>query len=148
MEKGVIKDVDSKGVSIPLEINAIMGKRASKFEIGLGVTAYLVHRDETYEKSGFISAGGYDMVAGWSISKYKSVFSSEHSWFNKYRIPSATKKRFLYETWFVASCRRFEMLSHRWRNGTPQYMPWIYNPPFLAIYLRLYINVFVPGHYI
>ncbi len=74
MEKGVIKDVDSKGVSIPLEINAIMGKRASKFEIGLGVTAYLVHRDETYEKSGFISAGGYDMVAGWSISKYKSVF--------------------------------------------------------------------------
>lgn len=40
-------ETNSKGVSIPLEVNAIMGKRASKFEIGLGLTAYLVDRTRT-----------------------------------------------------------------------------------------------------
>ncbi|MCM1138906.1 MAG: hypothetical protein NC221_01935 [Duncaniella sp.] len=44
-------DVDSKGVSIPFEINAILGERASKFEIGLGATVYLIHRSETRRKS-------------------------------------------------------------------------------------------------
>ncbi len=39
-------DVDSKGISIPLEFNAIMGRRASKFELGIGMTTYLVHRKE------------------------------------------------------------------------------------------------------
>lgn len=49
-------DVHSKGVSIPLEVNAIMGKPASKFEIGLGVTTYLVKRDEWNYKTIFFPA--------------------------------------------------------------------------------------------
>lgn len=40
-------NVDFKGVTLPLEINAIMGKRASKFEIGLGATPCILHRHET-----------------------------------------------------------------------------------------------------
>ncbi len=47
-------DVNSKGVSIPLEINAIMGKRASKFEIGIGMTPYLINRNELHINSQFI----------------------------------------------------------------------------------------------
>lgn len=47
------RDVDSKGISIPFEVNAIMGNRASKFEIGLGATAYLIHRDEMYSRTIF-----------------------------------------------------------------------------------------------
>ncbi len=39
-------DVDFKGVTIPLEINAIMGKRASKFELGIGATPCILHRHE------------------------------------------------------------------------------------------------------
>lgn len=31
-------DAESRGISIPFEINAIWGKRASKFEIGFGMT--------------------------------------------------------------------------------------------------------------
>lgn len=39
-------DVYSRGVSVPMEINAIFGRRASKFEVGLGVTPYLIKKDE------------------------------------------------------------------------------------------------------
>lgn len=46
-------DVDSKGLVIPLEVNAIMGKRASKFEIGLGATTYLIKRNEWHYKTAF-----------------------------------------------------------------------------------------------
>lgn len=46
-------DAESRGISIPFEINAILGKRASKFEIGFGMTAYLVNRDERHYKTIF-----------------------------------------------------------------------------------------------
>ena len=36
----------SKGVTFPLEVNAIMGKRASKFELGIGATPGILHRHE------------------------------------------------------------------------------------------------------
>lgn len=49
-------DVDSKGICLPLEVNAIMGKRASKFEIGLGFTTYIVKRDERHYKTAFFPA--------------------------------------------------------------------------------------------
>lgn len=39
-------EVHSTGVTIPLAINAIMGNRASKFEVELGATGYLVNRNE------------------------------------------------------------------------------------------------------
>ena len=51
-------DVDSKGLSIPVEINAIMGKRASKFEVGLGFTAYLIKRKEFHEIEELIPVDG------------------------------------------------------------------------------------------
>lgn len=38
--------VDFKGVTIPLEANAIMGKRASKFELGIGATPCILDRHE------------------------------------------------------------------------------------------------------
>lgn len=43
---GAFTNVDFKGVTIPLEVNAIMGKRASKFELGLGATPCILHRHE------------------------------------------------------------------------------------------------------
>ena len=38
------RDLDFNGVCVPLEINAIFGKRKSKFEIGVGVTPSILHR--------------------------------------------------------------------------------------------------------
>ncbi|MDE6380607.1 MAG: hypothetical protein K2L11_09055 [Muribaculaceae bacterium] len=43
---GAYTDVDFKGVTLPLEANAIMGKRASKFELGIGATPCILHRHE------------------------------------------------------------------------------------------------------
>lgn len=43
---GAFTNVDFKGVTIPLEVNAIMGKRASKFELGIGATPCILHRHE------------------------------------------------------------------------------------------------------
>lgn len=43
---GAYTNVDFKGVTIPLEVNAIMGKRASKFELGIGATPCILHRHE------------------------------------------------------------------------------------------------------
>lgn len=68
-------DVDSKGLVIPLEVNAIMGKRASKFEIGLGATAYLVKREEWHYKTAFfppeVEDGEWDYQ---DLSTRKKVF--------------------------------------------------------------------------
>lgn len=43
---GAWTSVDFKGVTLPLEVNAIMGKRASKFELGVGATPCILHRYE------------------------------------------------------------------------------------------------------
>ncbi len=43
---GTYTDVDFKGVTIPLEVNAIMGNRASKFELGIGATPCILNRNE------------------------------------------------------------------------------------------------------
>ena len=43
---GEYTDVQFKGVTLPLEANAIMGKRASKFELGIGATPCILHRHE------------------------------------------------------------------------------------------------------
>lgn len=43
---GAYTDIDFKGITIPLEVNAIMGKRASKFELGIGATPCILHRHE------------------------------------------------------------------------------------------------------
>ncbi|MDO4320723.1 MAG: hypothetical protein Q4C34_09125 [Bacteroidales bacterium] len=40
--------LDFNGVCVPLEINAIFGKRKSKFEIGIGVTPSILHRVYTW----------------------------------------------------------------------------------------------------
>ena len=39
--------VDFSGVTLPLEANAIMGKRASKFELGVGATPCILKRTDT-----------------------------------------------------------------------------------------------------
>ncbi len=43
---GTYTDVDFTGVTIPLEVNAILGKRASKFELGVGGTPCILNRSE------------------------------------------------------------------------------------------------------
>ena len=43
---GAYTDLDFKGVTLPLEVNVIMGKRASKFELGVGATPCILHRHE------------------------------------------------------------------------------------------------------
>lgn len=40
-------NVDFRGVSIPLEANAILGKRKSKFELGVGIVPSILNRKET-----------------------------------------------------------------------------------------------------
>lgn len=71
---GAYTDVDSKGLSIPVEINAIMGKRASKFEIGLGFTTYLIKRNEYHGWGEFLPTEG-DETHGYHHESYqKNVF--------------------------------------------------------------------------
>lgn len=63
------EDVKSRGLSIPLEINAILGKHASKFEIGLGMTTYLINRDERHYKTIFFPSEGDD---AWDFESYST----------------------------------------------------------------------------
>ena len=48
--------VDFKGVTLPLEVNGILGNRASKFELGVGATPCILERTEwqnnTFTKEG------------------------------------------------------------------------------------------------
>lgn len=44
---GAYTRIDYKGVTFPLEVNAIMGRRASKFELGVGAVPFILHRYET-----------------------------------------------------------------------------------------------------
>lgn len=45
---GYCHSIDFSGVTFPLEANAIMGKRASKFELGVGATPCILERTERY----------------------------------------------------------------------------------------------------
>lgn len=71
---GAYTEVDSKGLSIPFEINAIFGKRASKFEVGLGFTTYLINRDESHGWCTSIGGRGNGSY-GYSCESYqRTVF--------------------------------------------------------------------------
>lgn len=71
---GCARWINSKGLTIPLEVNAIFGKRASKFEIGIGLTAYLIHKDDSKSYSRWIN-NEYGVPFGEiSSSSYKSGF--------------------------------------------------------------------------
>ena len=65
--------VDFKGVTLPLEVNAIMGKRASKFELGVGVTPCILHRHE--EKHGGFDTeySGNDIKDGIRLNIFGSI---------------------------------------------------------------------------
>lgn len=53
-------DTDFKGVSFPLELNAILGKGKSKFEIGIGATPAILRRIDTRAYwSGDEETGGF-----------------------------------------------------------------------------------------
>lgn len=68
------RDVDSKGLVIPLEVNATMGKRASKFELGIGVTTYLIQRNEVYGNSEPILNDEGQIVGINHYNTHKKVF--------------------------------------------------------------------------
>lgn len=67
-------DVDSRGVAIPLEVNAIMGSRASKFEIGLGLTAYFIRRHEWHSYTIFLPEETEYPDNYQRTTEYKNVF--------------------------------------------------------------------------
>lgn len=57
--------VKFKGVTLPLEVNAIFGKRASKFELGIGATPCILDRYEVkYKYNGWhhTASGSKDVV--------------------------------------------------------------------------------------
>lgn len=52
--------LDFKGVSVPLEVNAIMGKRKSKFELGIGIVPSILKRAEyQWEHQWSVDDDGY-----------------------------------------------------------------------------------------
>lgn len=68
------RDVDSKGVCVPFEVNAILGKRASKLEFGLGITAYLINRDETTVNTVELPSDRHILFGYLQTSTHRSVF--------------------------------------------------------------------------
>lgn len=71
---GAYTDVNSKGLCVPFEINAIMGKRASKFEVGLGFTTYLIKRDEYHGWGEFLPTEGNETYEYHHESYQKNIF--------------------------------------------------------------------------
>lgn len=57
-----LRDLDFKGVCIPLEVNALIGKGKSKFEVGIGATPSILHRIYT--------------TTWWSYNDEQAVYSS------------------------------------------------------------------------
>ncbi|MCM1491409.1 MAG: hypothetical protein NC095_11395 [Muribaculum sp.] len=68
------RSVNCQGVSIPLEVNAIMGKRASKFEVGLGLVTYLVDRQQNYSKYQYVFDEQGEYMGTMNLSNRKSGF--------------------------------------------------------------------------
>ena len=55
--------LDFKGTSIPLEVNAIMGKRKSKFELGIGIVPSILNRDEhKWEYHWSVAENGHTII--------------------------------------------------------------------------------------
>lgn len=54
--------LDFKGINIPLEVNAIFGKRKSKFEIGIGIVPAILRREQWKYKYSYTYDG--DVVYG------------------------------------------------------------------------------------
>lgn len=71
---GSYRDVDSKGVCIPFEVNAILGKRASKLEFGLGFTTYLINRDETSVNRAVLTPDNNIQFGYLETTNHRSVF--------------------------------------------------------------------------
>lgn len=69
-EGDIYRYVEFKGITLPLEVNAIVGKRASKFELGLGVTPCILdrHYRKYYEKANpprVVESNGVRLNAFW-----------------------------------------------------------------------------------
>lgn len=65
--------VDFKGVTIPLEVNAILGNRASKFELGIGATPCILHRHETEHWGCRPSESGTNMTVGTKLNIFGTL---------------------------------------------------------------------------
>lgn len=70
---GAYTSVDFKGVTIPLEVNAIMGKRASKFELGVGATPCILHRYEVYHWGWYPGQSGNDIKDGIKLNVFGTL---------------------------------------------------------------------------
>ncbi len=70
---GSYTQVDFKGVTLPLEVNAIMGKRASKFELGVGATPCVLHRYEVSHWGWHPEYSGNDIKDGIKLNIFGSL---------------------------------------------------------------------------
>lgn len=70
---GSYTKVDFKGVTIPMEVNAIMGKRASKFELGIGATPCILHRHEVKYWGWYPDNSGTDVKDGSRINIFGNL---------------------------------------------------------------------------
>ena len=66
---GYYNEIDFTGVTLPLEANAIMGKRASKFELGVGATPCILKRTET----NFINWNHYTVESGVKLNIFGTL---------------------------------------------------------------------------
>ncbi|MDE6522894.1 MAG: hypothetical protein K2L17_08760 [Muribaculaceae bacterium] len=66
---GYYNEIDFTGVTLPLEANAIMGKRASKFELGVGATPCILKRTET----NFINWSHYTVESGVKLNIFGTL---------------------------------------------------------------------------
>ncbi|MDE5553562.1 MAG: hypothetical protein K2J10_00065 [Muribaculaceae bacterium] len=65
--------VDFKGVTLPLEVNAIMGNRVSKFELGVGATPCILHRYETTYRGCGIEYSGTEKKEGTRLNIFGTL---------------------------------------------------------------------------
>ncbi len=70
---GSYTNVDFKGVTFPLELNAIMGGRASKFELGIGATPCILHRHETTYGGCHPAHSGIDVKDGVRLNIFGAI---------------------------------------------------------------------------
>lgn len=65
--------VDFKGVTFPLEVNAIMGKRASKFELGAGFTPCILHRHDIRYHGGLYGHSTDEITDGTRLNIFGTI---------------------------------------------------------------------------
>lgn len=127
------RDVDCQGISIPLEVNAIMGKRASKFEVGLGFVTYLVDRQQDFNRREYFYDEKEDFTWASDISSRKNGFRPNIAGSINIGYRLQRQSGFFHEAWSLRALWQPELQSLRWSVRPPQHLPRLHNSPFLRL---------------